>query len=81
MKPNQKRLYEMKAEIIQAFAARFGAALDQGRLRPVIFQRFALEEVAEAHRLVKSSEHFGKVVLRTCRLRSFAQGRNFPAFV
>jgi putative PIG3 family NAD(P)H quinone oxidoreductase len=53
-----------KAETIQAFLARFGDALDEGRLRPVICRGFALEEVAAAHRLVKSGKHFGKVTMR-----------------
>src|SRR5216683_61007 len=34
-----------------------------GRVRPVIHQRFALHEAAEAHRLLERSDFFGKVVL------------------
>ncbi|HVS30354.1 MAG TPA: NAD(P)H-quinone oxidoreductase [Thermoanaerobaculia bacterium] len=53
-----------KAAIVSAFRKRFGSDLEAGRIRPVIHRVMPLEEVAEAHRLMKSSEHFGKIVLR-----------------
>jgi putative PIG3 family NAD(P)H quinone oxidoreductase len=53
-----------KARIVAAFEARFGEALAEGRVRPVVDRVLPLERAAEAHRLVKASEHFGKVVLR-----------------
>lgn len=53
-----------KAEIVGVFRARFGAALGAGRLRPIIDRVLPLAEAAEAHRLMKSSAHFGKIVLR-----------------
>jgi putative PIG3 family NAD(P)H quinone oxidoreductase len=53
-----------KAAIITAFRGRFGDALAAGRLRPVVHATFALERAAEAHRLMKSSDHFGKIALR-----------------
>ncbi|HEY5610336.1 MAG TPA: NAD(P)H-quinone oxidoreductase [Thermoanaerobaculia bacterium] len=53
-----------KAAIVDAFLARFGEALGAGRIRPVIDRVFPLAAVADAHRLVESSAHFGKVVLR-----------------
>jgi len=55
---------ESKAGIVEAFRARFGADLAAGRLRPTIHRVFDLAEAPEAHRLMKSSEHFGKIVLR-----------------
>ena len=55
---------EEKAAIVASFLARFGDDLHAGRIRPVIARVFPLEEAAEAHRLMKSSEHFGKIVLR-----------------
>ncbi|MGD9764891.1 MAG: NAD(P)H-quinone oxidoreductase [Candidatus Binatia bacterium] len=53
-----------KTAIVAAFRERFGAALDAGRLRPVLDRVLPLAEAAEAHRLMKASEHFGKIGLR-----------------
>jgi putative PIG3 family NAD(P)H quinone oxidoreductase len=58
------RAVEEKAAIVQGFLGRFGAALAAGRLKPVIHTVLPLAEAAEAHRLMKRSEHFGKIVLR-----------------
>jgi putative PIG3 family NAD(P)H quinone oxidoreductase len=53
-----------KAQIIAALLARFGAALEAGRLRPPIYKVVPMANVAEAHRMMAASEHFGKIVLR-----------------
>ena len=53
-----------KAEIVRAVLARFGADLETGRVRPVVHRVLPLQEAAEAHRLMKSNDHFGKIVLR-----------------
>lgn len=53
-----------KASIVTGLLARFGEPLAAGRLRPVVDRVLPLAEAGEAHRLVKASEHFGKVVLR-----------------
>jgi tumor protein p53-inducible protein 3 len=53
-----------KARIAAGFDARFGAALARGEIAPVVDRVLPLAEAASAHRLVKASEHFGKVVLR-----------------
>ena len=58
------RPVEEKAEIVAGFLARFGAALESGEIHPVVHLSFSLADAAAAHRLVKASEHFGKVVLR-----------------
>jgi putative PIG3 family NAD(P)H quinone oxidoreductase len=54
------RPVEEKAAIVSAFMARF----DLRDIHPVIARVFPMEEVAEAHRLMASSRHFGKIVLR-----------------
>ncbi|HVH17999.1 MAG TPA: NAD(P)H-quinone oxidoreductase [Myxococcota bacterium] len=58
------RPVEEKAEIVRAFLARFGDALEQGRIGPVVDRVLPLAQAAEAHRAMKASEHFGKIVLR-----------------
>lgn len=57
-----------KAEIVRRFVERFGAAVEDGRIRPVVDRVLPLAEAAEAHRIVQSSLHFGKVVLRVAAL-------------
>lgn len=37
--------------------------LNAGKLKPAIYKTFTLDEAAEAHRLMESSEHVGKIVL------------------
>jgi putative PIG3 family NAD(P)H quinone oxidoreductase len=58
------RSVAQKAAIVHAFRERFGHSLAAGRLRPVIHTVLPLEQAADAHRLMKSSAHFGKIVLR-----------------
>jgi NADPH:quinone reductase-like Zn-dependent oxidoreductase len=53
-----------KAAIVAGFQERFGAALAAAEIGPVVDQVLDLSQAAEAHRRVKASEHFGKVVLR-----------------
>jgi putative PIG3 family NAD(P)H quinone oxidoreductase len=53
-----------KAEIVRRFRERFAAAVAAGRVRPVVDRVLALAEAGEAHRLMKASAHFGKIVLR-----------------
>lgn len=53
-----------KAEIVAKLEARFGSALAAGRLKPVVDRVLPLAQAAEAHRVVQSSVHFGKVILR-----------------
>jgi len=53
-----------KAAIVAGFVERFGAELASGRIAPVVDRILPLAEAAAAHRRVKASEHFGKVVLR-----------------
>ena len=60
----RSRSVEEKAAIVRAFRDRFGHSLVAGRLRPVIYRVLPLAEAAEAHRLMKSGAHFGKIVLR-----------------
>lgn len=58
------RSVEEKAAIAASFERRFGADLASGRVRPIVDRVVPLEQVADAHRAMKASEHFGKIVLR-----------------
>jgi putative PIG3 family NAD(P)H quinone oxidoreductase len=53
-----------KTALVQAFWKRFGRQVEQGGLRPVVDRTLPLAEAPEAHRAMKASEHFGKIVLR-----------------
>src|SRR5262245_815460 len=53
-----------KARIVDGFRARFADALAARRLRVPIYRVLPLEQASEAHRLMQSSAHFGKIVLR-----------------
>jgi putative PIG3 family NAD(P)H quinone oxidoreductase len=52
-----------KARIAAGFLERFGPALEKGEIGPVVDRVLPLERAAEAHRAMKASEHFGKIVL------------------
>jgi NADPH:quinone reductase len=52
-----------KAAIIAALRQRVWPLWAEGRLRPFTFRRFPLAEAAEAHRLMESSRHIGKILL------------------
>jgi putative PIG3 family NAD(P)H quinone oxidoreductase len=53
-----------KAAIVRGFRERFGALVEKGEIRPVVDRVVTLAEAPEAHRAMKASEHFGKIVLR-----------------
>ena len=48
---------------MRGFLARFGKALAEGSIGPVVDRVLPLAEAGEAHRLMKASDHFGKLVL------------------
>lgn len=53
-----------KAAIVDAFLERFGDDLQEGRIRPAIHAVLPLARAMDAHQLMTTSEHFGKIVLR-----------------
>ncbi len=57
------RSVEQKAVIARSLKEKVWPLLDAGKIRPQIFKTFPLAEAAEAHRLLDSSTHIGKVVL------------------
>ena len=53
-----------KAAIARALQAEVWPVLDGGRCKPVIHAVFALQDAADAHRVLESSAHIGKIILR-----------------
>jgi putative PIG3 family NAD(P)H quinone oxidoreductase len=51
-----------KADLAAALRSQVWPLLEQGRLLPSIYKVFALEQAAEAHALMESSEHIGKIM-------------------
>ncbi|AZZ43511.1 NAD(P)H-quinone oxidoreductase [Pseudomonadaceae bacterium SI-3] len=57
------RSREEKADIAKALQDKVWPLLDQGLCHPVIHATFPLDQAAEAHRLMESSKHIGKIML------------------
>ena len=57
------RPLEEKIALSQRFADEVLPLFETGRLRPVIDRRFAVDDVADAHRYMESNANFGKIVL------------------
>jgi putative PIG3 family NAD(P)H quinone oxidoreductase len=58
------RSLQQKAAIVAATLAFVWPQIEDGRVHPVIDRVLSLDDAAEAHQLVESSEHIGKVLLR-----------------
>ncbi|MEU8111284.1 NAD(P)H-quinone oxidoreductase [Micromonospora sp. NPDC048947] len=52
-----------KAEIVHRVRDEVWPLVEAGRIRPIVDRRLPMTEAAQAHRLVESNEHFGKVLL------------------
>ncbi|HYO60246.1 zinc-binding dehydrogenase [Archangium sp.] len=57
------RTLEGKRAITRRFQRHWLPELMAGRVRPIIDSTFPLERVADAHRLMASNAHFGKIIL------------------
>ncbi len=57
------RSVAQKAEVAEAVHKNLWPLLASGRVRPVIHATFPLAEAGEAHRLMETSNHIGKIVL------------------
>lgn len=53
-----------KAAIARNLRERVWPLIEAGRIKPVIYKVFPLEEAAQAHALMESSAHVGKIVLQ-----------------
>jgi NADPH:quinone reductase len=52
-----------KAALAQALRDKVWPLIEAGKVRPIVDRTFPLAEAAEAHRLMESSAHIGKIVL------------------
>jgi len=52
-----------KAAMVAAIEAKVMPLLGEGRVKPLMDSTFPLEEAADAHRRMETSEHIGKIVL------------------
>jgi NADPH2:quinone reductase len=59
----RSRTVAQKAEVAEAVRKNVWPLLAAGRVRPVIHAEFPLAEASEAHRLMETSNHIGKIVL------------------
>jgi NADPH:quinone reductase-like Zn-dependent oxidoreductase len=57
------RPVEQKAEIARPLREKVWPLLDSGKVKPVIYKTFPLDQAAAAHALMESSEHIGKIML------------------
>ena len=61
----RSRSIQEKAQIADELEQNVWPLLEQGKLKPLIFRSFRLEEAAKAHTLMESGAHIGKIVLTT----------------
>lgn len=57
------RPVEFKGAVARSLREQVWPLIEAGKIRPVVFKTFPLDEAAEAHRLMESSQHIGKLVL------------------
>ena len=57
------RTVAQKASVADGVRKNVYPLIESGKVRPVIFKTFPLAEASEAHRLMESSQHIGKIVL------------------
>ncbi|MBD2785904.1 NAD(P)H-quinone oxidoreductase [Xenorhabdus sp. DI] len=59
----RSRCVEDKANIARELREKVWPLLVQGKIKPQIFKTFPLNQASEAHALMESSEHIGKIML------------------
>ncbi|KAL5730087.1 NADPH:quinone reductase [Ranunculus cassubicifolius] len=57
------RSLEKKAEIVEEVEKNVWPAIAEGKVKPVIYKAFPLSEAAQAHQLMETSNHIGKILL------------------
>ncbi|MFJ3485929.1 NAD(P)H-quinone oxidoreductase [Pseudomonas sp. NPDC090202] len=59
----RSRSHDDKASILAELQSQVWPHVQSGAIRPLIFKTFALSDAAQAHALMESGQHIGKVVL------------------
>ncbi|MFC7547034.1 NAD(P)H-quinone oxidoreductase [Plantactinospora sp. GCM10030261] len=59
----RSRPVEQKAMIVRGVRDQVWPLVESGAIRPVVHERLPMERAADAHRLVETGDHLGKVVL------------------
>jgi len=57
------RSVEVKGALAQSLKQKVWPLIEAGRIKPVIYRTFRLEEASAAHALMESSAHVGKIIL------------------
>jgi len=57
------RSTEFKGYIADNLRAKIWPLIESGKIKPQVFKTFPLAEAGEAHRLMESSQHIGKIIL------------------
>ncbi|KAJ3679443.1 hypothetical protein LUZ60_017454 [Juncus effusus] len=57
------RSAENKAKIVKEVEKNVWPAIKEGKVKPIVYKTLPLSEAAEAHRLMESSSHIGKILL------------------
>ena len=57
------RPVEFKGEIANRLREKIWPLVEAGKIKPVIYRTFPLAQAGDAHRLMESSQHIGKIVL------------------
>jgi len=52
-----------KGAVARSLREKIWPLIEAGRIKPVIYQTFPLAQASEAHKLMESSQHIGKIVL------------------
>lgn len=59
----RSRSAKNKAQIVREVEKNVWPAIAAGKVKPVVYKYFPLAEAAEAHQLMESSKHIGKILL------------------
>jgi len=57
------RPVEFKGAVAASLREHVWPLIESGKIKPVIFKTFPLAQASEAHKLMESSQHIGKIVL------------------